>query len=83
MIEIAKVEGSGLFEVESGGMRGGGTGIKVDIRDNRDVFCTEYSGSGPSGVWILTARPLKQGMLPVAAQILCPNFLRERRFRVA
>jgi len=22
----------------------------------------EYSGSGPSGVWILTARPLKQGI---------------------
>lgn len=22
----------------------------------------EYSGKGPSGVWILTARPLKQGM---------------------
>lgn len=22
----------------------------------------EYSGKGPSGVWILTARPLKQGI---------------------
>ncbi len=22
----------------------------------------EYSGSGPSGVWMLTARPLKQGI---------------------
>lgn len=67
-MEIAKVDGSGLFDEESDGMRGGGTGMKVEIRDNRDVFCTEYSGKGPSGVWMLTARPLKHGMLPGAAR---------------
>lgn len=32
------------------------------IRETRDCLCIEYSGSGPSGVWMLTAKPLKQGM---------------------
>lgn len=32
------------------------------MRENLDSFCIEYSGNGPSGVCILTASPLKQGM---------------------
>lgn len=41
--------------------------MKVEILESLDVFCTEYSVRGPSGVWMLTARPLKQGMLRSAA----------------
>ena len=33
------------------------------IRENLDCFCIEYSGKGPSGVWMLTAKPLKQGIV--------------------
>ncbi len=35
------------------------------MRENLDCLCIEYSGSGPSGVWMLTASPLKQGMAAV------------------
>jgi hypothetical protein len=37
--------------------------MKALILDKREAFCTEYSGSGPFGVCMLTARPLKQGMI--------------------
>ena len=50
MIEIANVDCSGLVESPVVGMRGGGTGMYVDMRDARDTFCTEYSERGPSGV---------------------------------
>jgi hypothetical protein len=30
-----------------------------------DCFCIEYSGKGPSGVWILTAKPWKHGIVAV------------------
>lgn len=63
VMEIAKVDCSGFPEVESAGMRAGGTGMYVLIRDRREVFWTECSGRGPLGVCMLTARPLKQGMV--------------------
>lgn len=66
-MEMAKVDCSGLVSFESVGIRGGGTGMYVEIRDARDCFCTECSGRGPSGVCIETAKPLKQGMLAVPA----------------
>lgn len=62
-MEIAKEDGSGLFEEPSVGILGGGTGMYVLILDRRDCFWTECSGNGPFGVWMLTARPLKQGIL--------------------
>ena len=82
MIEIAKVDCSGIFVVESNGILGGGTGMYVEIRDSRDVFCTECSGSGPFGVCMLTARPLKHGMmLRKAAQCWWSrSFLDQERF---
>ena len=58
---MAKVEGPALFEVVE--MRGGGTGIYELIREARVCFWIEYSGSGPSGVCMLTAKPLKHGIL--------------------
>lgn len=63
VIEIANVDCSGLPVIESAGIRAGGTGMYVLIRDRREVFCTECSGNGPFGVCMLTARPLKQGIL--------------------
>jgi hypothetical protein len=62
-MEIAKVDCSGLPVTESAGTFAGGTGMKALILDKREAFCTEYSGSGPFGVCMLTARPLKQGMI--------------------
>lgn len=50
VIEIAKVEGSGLLVVDFGGILAGGTGMYVEILDNLEVFWTEYSVRGPSGV---------------------------------
>lgn len=35
------------------------------MRETLDCFTIEYSGRGPSGVCMLTARPLKQGMAVV------------------
>lgn len=35
----------------------------VDMREALDTFCTEYSGRGPSGVCMETAKPLKQGIV--------------------
>ena len=62
VIEMANVDCSGLSLVESVGNFGGGTGMYEEIRDNRIDRWTEYSGKGPEGVWMLTARPLKQGI---------------------
>lgn len=62
-MDIAKDDGSGLVEELSVGTLGGGTGMYVLMRDSRDCFWTEYSGRGPLGVCMLTARPLKQGMM--------------------
>lgn len=59
---MAKVDCSGLSDDEPAGTLGGGTGIYDVIRERRDCRWTEYSGRGPSGVWMLTARPLKQGI---------------------
>jgi hypothetical protein len=63
VIEIANVDCSGRPVVESEGTFAGGTGIYEVIRDARLCFWMEYSEIGPSGVWMLTARPLKQGIL--------------------
>ena len=60
-MDIAKVEGSALSEVVE--ILGGGTGMYEVMRDTRACFWIEYSGSGPSGVCMLTARPLKHGIL--------------------
>jgi len=61
VIETAKVDCSGFPVAESGSLAGG-TGIKQAIRDARDCRWMEYSEMGPSGVCMLTARPLKHGM---------------------
>jgi hypothetical protein len=61
-MEIAKVDCSGLPWDEESGTFGGGTGMKQAMRDARDCLWIEYSEIGPSGVWILTAKPLKHGM---------------------
>lgn len=58
---MAKVDCSGLDE-EPERTFGGGTGMYEVILDIRDCFWMENSAIGPSGVWTLTARPLKQGM---------------------
>ena len=42
---------------------GGGTGMYDVILENRPCLMIECSGRGPSGVCMLTAKPLKQGML--------------------
>lgn len=63
MIEIANVDCSALVASPFAGIRGGGTGMYVDMREALDTFCTEYSGRGPSGVCIETAKPLKQGIV--------------------
>jgi hypothetical protein len=73
VIEIAKVDCSGLSEEESVGIRAGGTGMYDDIRDRREDRWTAYSGRGPLGVWMLTARPLKQGMLNERMDLLRVN----------
>lgn len=60
VIDIANVDCSGLLEPS--GIFAGGTGMYDVIRWALDCFCIECSGSGPDGVWILTASPRKQGM---------------------
>lgn len=62
VIEMAKVDCSAFSEPDSGTL-GGGTGMKQAIREARDWRWIEYSEIGPSGVWMLTASPLKQGMM--------------------
>jgi hypothetical protein len=57
---MAKVDCSGL--VAPGGILAGGTGIYEVILWNLDWRWIECSGSGPEGVWMLTARPKKHGM---------------------
>src|SRR5690554_1076467 len=37
------------------------------MRENRDCFCMPYSGRGAELAWMLTAMPLKQGMVAAAA----------------
>lgn len=56
-MEMAKVDCSGLLVVEPVGTLAGGTGIYEVMRWNFDCFWMEYSGRGPSGVWMLTASP--------------------------
>ena len=63
MMEIAKVDCSSLFVRDDVGTFAGGTGMYDVIREARPCFWMEYSGSGPSEVWMLTAKPLKHGML--------------------
>lgn len=63
VMEIAKVDCSGLPVTDPVGTLAGGTGMYVDILEARDCFWMEYSDMGPSGVCMLTARPLKQGIL--------------------
>lgn len=75
---MAKVDCSGILVEEPSGTLAGGTGMYVDIRDNLEAFWTEYSGSGPFGVWMLTARPLKQGMMPLIASKLFDIFENRR-----
>lgn len=60
---MANVDCSGWLEFESVGMRAGGTGIYADIRESRFDRWTACSERGPFGVCMLTARPLKQGMV--------------------
>jgi len=61
-MEIAKVDCSGFPLAGESGTFGGGTGMKQAMRDARDCRWIEYSEIGPSGVWMLTAKPLKHGM---------------------
>lgn len=61
VIDMAKVDCSGLFV--SGETLAGGTGMYDVMRWNLDCFWMEYSGRGPEGVWMETARPRKQGMM--------------------
>lgn len=58
---MAKVDCSGL--VAPGGIFAGGTDIYEFMRWNFDCFCIEYSGRGPVGQWIETAKPRKVGIL--------------------
>ena len=46
VMEMANLEGSGLFEAGSWGILGFGTGMYVLTRETRDCFWMEYSGSG-------------------------------------
>ena len=64
-MEMAKVDCSGLFANEATGTLAGGTGMYEVIREARPCFWMEYSESGPSGVCMLTASPLKHGMVKV------------------
>lgn len=60
VIEMANLAGSGLLP----GLRVGcGTGMYVLMRDSLDCFCMPYSGSGAELAWMLTAIPLKQGIV--------------------
>lgn len=67
-MEIANLAGSGLFEDESCGIFGFGTGIYVWTRETLDCFCTEYSGSGAPSAWTDTAIPLNAGMVKCMLQ---------------
>jgi hypothetical protein len=40
----------------------------VLIRERRDCFCMPCSGSGAEFAWMLTAMPLKQGIVAVRAE---------------
>ena len=60
---MANLDCSGMPEVEDCGIFAGGTGIYELMRLNRDCFWVECSGSGSPSAWMLTARPLKQGMV--------------------
>ena len=62
-MDMAKVDCSGLSEMSSVGIRAGGTGMYEEIRERREERWTAYSGRGPFGVWMLTAKPLKQGIV--------------------
>lgn len=61
VIEMANLEGSGLWD--SGFSWGWGTGMYELILDRRDCVCMPYSGTGAPLAWMLTAMPLKQGMV--------------------
>ena len=66
---MAKVDCSGLDEGPER-ILGGGTGMYEVILDARVCFWIENSAMGPSGVWTLTAKPLKQGILREAGVVL-------------
>jgi hypothetical protein len=66
-MEIANLEGSGLF-VDESCIFGFGTGIYVWTRETLDCFCTEYSGSGAPSAWTDTAIPLNAGMVKCMLQ---------------
>jgi hypothetical protein len=60
VMEMANLAGSGLLlELRVGC----GTGMYVLMRDSLDCFCMPYSGSGAEFAWMLTAIPLKQGIV--------------------
>lgn len=64
-MEIANLEGSGLF-VDESCILGFGTGMYVWTRETLDCFCTEYSGSGAPSAWTDTAIPLNAGIVESA-----------------
>lgn len=68
---MAKVDCSGLSEVSSVGIRAGGTGMYEEIRERREERWTAYSERGPLGVWMLTAKPLKQGIVAEEQGMAC------------
>ena len=79
VMEIANLDGSGLFEEGSAGIVGLGTGIYVLTRETLDCFWTWCSGSGEPSAWTLTAMPLKHGiLLPVICEVtkLAPKLVR-------
>lgn len=76
---MAKVDCSGLPVSDPAGTFAGGTGMYVDILDALDCFWMACSAMGPSVVWMLTARPLKQG---IAAGVEGVNRSQSFSFRV-
>lgn len=60
VMEIANLAASGFASLFSFGW---GTGIYVLILEKRDCFCIPYSGNGDPFAWMLTAMPLKHGIM--------------------
>ena len=68
-MEIANVDCSCTLIEEFWDVLGSGTGIYALIREALDCFCIEYSGNA-CGACMLTAKPLKQGMLLSAESLV-------------
>ena len=68
---MAKVDCSGLAVSELVLIFGEGTGMYDVILPALVCLWIEYSDSGPSGVWMLTAKPLKHGILDLIVD--CPE----------